>query len=145
MMKQIGIILTMCMLLVACSTEDDVNEIFSGNRFKITGLTYNGQKTVKDVKEFYTVDDTYWISFSQLTISGMLEPGMKIEGTWNADGSSHQLSFNLTSPKSAEGASDICSRVFNILKNATSYSGDKNVLRIKRDNSTYIELCSQQN
>jgi hypothetical protein len=33
--------------------------------------------------------------------------------------------------------------VFSILKNATSYSGDKNVLRIKRDNSSYIELSSE--
>ena len=130
-------------LLVACSTDDDINEIFIGNRFKITGLTYNGQKTVKDVKEFYEVDDTYWIAFSQSTVTGVLQSGMKIEGTWNADGSSRELSINLTSPKNADGSSDICSKVFSILKNATSYSGDKNVLRIKRDNSSYIELSSE--
>lgn len=131
------------MLLTACSKEDDVTEIFSGNRFKITGLTYNGQKTVKDVKEFYEVDDTYWIAFTQLAFTGMLQSGIKIEGSWKADGSSRELSLNITSPKNADGTSDICSKVFNILKNATSYSGDKNVLRIKKDNSSYIELSSQ--
>ncbi len=141
-MKQIGIILSLCMLLAACSREDDVNEIFVGNRFKITGLTYNGQKTVKDVKEFYEVNDTYWISFSQMTVTGVLQSGMVVEGTWSADGSNRQLTIHLTSPTNANGASDICNKVFNILKNATSYSGDSNVLRIKRDNSTYIELSS---
>ena len=143
-MKQIGTVFMICMLLVACSREEDVNEIFSGNRFKITGLTYNGQKTVKDVKEFYEVNDTYWIAFTQMTVTGVLGPGMNVEGTWKADGSNRQLSFNLTSPKNAEGASDICSKVFSILKNATSYSGDKNVLKIKRDDYTFIELSSQQ-
>lgn len=142
-MKQIGIILTVCLLLAACSKEDDINEIFNGNRFKITGLTYNGQKTVKDVKEFYAVDDTYWIAFSQMTVTGVLQPGMTVEGTWKADGSNRQLTINLTSPKNANGATDICNKVFNILKNATSYSGDRNVLRIKRDSNTYIELSSQ--
>jgi hypothetical protein len=141
-MKQIGIILSLCLLLAACSTEDDVNEIFCGKRFKITGLTYNGQKIVKDVKEFYAVDGTYWISFSQMSVTGMLQSGMSVEGTWSADGGNRQLTIHLTSPRNADGASDICNKVFNILKNATSYSGDSNVLRIKRDNSSYIELSS---
>jgi len=143
-MKRIGTILMMCLLLMACSTDDDINEIFMGNRFKITGLTYNGQKTVKDVKEFYEVNDTYWIAFSQSTFTGVLQPGMKIEGTWNANGSNRALSIDITSPRNAEGASDICSKVFSILKNATSYSGDKNVIQIKRDNSSFIELSSEK-
>ena len=109
-------------LLAACSTDDDIDEIFIGNRFKITGLTYNGQKTVKDVKEFYD-GDSYWIAFSRTTVTGMLQQGMKIEGTWSADGSSRELSFDLTY--------------------ASSYSGDKNVLIIKRDNSSFIELRSE--
>ena len=129
-------------LLAACSTDDDIDEIFIGNRFKITGLTYNGQKTVKDVKEFYD-GDSYWIAFSRTTVTGMLQQGMKIEGTWSADGSSRELSFDLTSPRNAEGTSDICSKVFSVLKNASSYSGDKNVLIIKRDNSSFIELRSE--
>lgn len=143
-MKLIGTIMMMCLLLIACSNDDDINEIFINNRFKITGLTYNGQKTVKDVKEFYEVNDTYWIAFSQSAITGVLQPGMKIEGTWNADGKSRELSINLTSPRSAEGASDICSKVFSILTHATSYSGDKNVMKIKWDNGSFIEMSSEK-
>ena len=92
--------------------------------------------------EFYD-GDSYWIAFSRTTVTGMLQQGMKIEGTWSADGSSRELSFDLTSPRNAEGTSDICSKVFSVLKNASSYSGDKNVLIIKRDNSSFIELRSE--
>ena len=143
-MKKIGMLLMTCLLLLACSTDDDIEEIFIGNRFKITGLTYNGQKTVKDVKEFYEVNDTYWIAFSQSAITGVLQPGMTIEGTWNANGKNRELTIDLISPKNANRASDICSKVFSIIKNATSYSGDKNVLRIKRNGDSFIELCSEK-
>ena len=143
-MKKIGLLLMTCLLLLACSTDDDIEEIFIGNRFKITGLTYNGQKTVKDVKEFYEVNDTYWIAFSQSAITGVLQPGMTIEGTWNANGKNRELTIDLIAPKNANGASDICSKVFSIIKNATSYSGDKNVLRIKRNGDSFIELSSEK-
>ena len=143
-MKKIGMLLMTCLLLLACSTDDDIEEIFIGYRFKITGLTYNGQKTVKDVKEFYEVNDTYWIAFSQSAITGVLQPGMTIEGTWNANGKNRELTIDLISPKNANGASDICSKVFSIIKNATSYSGDKNVLRIKRNGDSFIELSSEK-
>ena len=143
-MKKIGMLLMTCLLLLACNTDDDIEEIFIGNRFKITGLTYNGQKTVKDVKEFYEVNDTYWIAFSQSAITGVLQPGMTIEGTWNANGKNRELTIDLISPKNANGASDICSKVFSIIKNATSYSGDKNVLRIKRNGDSFIELSSEK-
>ena len=101
-------------------------------------------KTVKDVKEFYEVNGTYWIAFSQSTITGVLQPGMTIEGTWNANGKNRELTIDLISPKNANGASDICSKVFSIIKNATSYSGDKNVLRIKRNGDSFIELSSEK-
>ena len=143
-MKKIGMLLMTCLLLLACNTDDDIEEIFIGNRFKITGLTYNGQKTVKDVKEFYEVNDTDWIAFSQSAITGVLQPGMTIEGTWNANGKNRELTIDLISPKNANGASDICSKVFSIIKNATSYSGDKNVLRIKRNGDSFIELSSEK-
>ena len=143
-MKKIGMLLMTCLLLLACNTDDDIEEIFIGNRFKITGLTYNGQKTVKDVKEFYEVNDTYWIAFSQSAITGVLQPGMTIEGTWNANGKNRELTIDLISPKNANGASDLCSKVFSIIKNATSYSGDKNVLRIKRNGDSFIELSSEK-
>lgn len=143
-MKKIGMLLMTCLLLLACSTDDDIEEIFIGNRFKITGLTYNGQKTVKDVKEFYEANDTYWIAFSQSAITGVLQPGMTIEGTWNANGKNRELTIDLISPKNANGASDICSKVFSIIKNATSYSGDKNVLRIKRNGDSFIELSLEK-
>ena len=142
-MKYKGIILIVCLLLVACNKEDDVSEIFDGHRFKITGLTYNGQKVVKDVKEFYAGENTYWIAFSQLTFSGVLEAGVTIEGSWSADGKSRKLTMRITSPKNVDNVSDLCGKVFNIIKNATEYSGDKNVLQIKKDNSAYIELSSQ--
>ena len=130
------------LLTLSCDRADDLNEIFQGQRFKITGLTYNGTKTVKEVTQFYTSTDVYWIAFTNQTFQGTLQAGMPIEGTWSADGNNRTITFHFTSPTDANNAGELSTLIYNILRGATTYSGDKNVLKIMIDNKSFIEMSS---
>ena len=145
-MKKTSRILTLLLLLTvaaACNTSDDVTEIFNGHRFKITGITYNGIKTTKEAEELYTDNGTYYITFTSQTIQGMLADGIPVDGTWKAEGKGRKMVINLSRPKSADGMSEVCRLIYLTLKDATSYGGDRNVLRIYRDSNTYIDLSSK--
>ena len=141
-LKHFGWILLLCIFSASCEKEDDVTEIFNENRFKITGITYNGKKVIKDVKEFYEIDNTYWITFTHTTFTGVLQSGMNINGMWKADGKSRKLWMDIKQQSRPENTSVLCDKVYEIIKGATKYSGDKNVLKIQKDSSSYIELSS---
>lgn len=146
LMKHIGTVMLMvvCMMTMSsCDNEDDVTEIFSGRRFKITGLTYNGTKIICEVSQFYEGENTYYILFNALTFTGVLQSGTTIEGTWKADGDTRAFNMTFGNATTLTGANAMCNKVYNVLRNATSYSGDKNVIRIIKDKDTYIELSSQ--
>ena len=145
-MKKTFRILTLLLLLTvaaACNTSDDVTEIFNGHRFKITGITYNGIKTTKEAEELYTDNGTYYITFTSQTIQGMLADGIPVDGTWKAEGKGRKMVISLKRPQSADGMSEVCRLIYLTLKDATSYGGDRNVLRIYRDSNTYIDLSSK--
>jgi hypothetical protein len=145
-MKKTFRILTLLLLLTvaaACNTSDDVTEIFNGHRFKITGITYNGIKTTKEAEELYTDNGTYYITFNAQTIQGMLADGTPVDGTWKAEGKGRKMVISLRRPQSADGMSEVCRLIYLTLKDATSYGGDRNVLRIYRDSNTYIDLSSK--
>lgn len=145
-MKKTSRILTLLLLLTvaaACNTSDDVTEIFNGHRFKITGITYNGIKTTKEAEELYTDNGTYYITFTSQTIQGMLADGTPVDGTWKAEGKGRKMVISLKRPQSADGMSEVCRLIYLTLKDATSYGGDRNVLRIYRDSNTYIDLSSK--
>lgn len=145
-MKKLSRILTLLLLLTvaaACNTSDDVTEIFNGHRFKITGITYNGIKTTKEAEELYTDNGTYYITFTSQTIQGMLADGIPVDGTWKAEGKERKMVISLRRPQSADGMSEVCRLIYLTLKDATSYGGDRNVLRIYRDSNTYIDLSSK--
>jgi len=145
-MKKTFRILTLLLLLTvaaACNTSDDVTEIFNGHRFKITGITYNGIKTTKEAEELYTDNGTYYITFTSQTIQGMLADGIPVDGTWKAEGKGRKMVIRLRHPQSADGMSEVCRLIYLTLKDATSYGGDRNVLRIYRDSNTYIDLSSK--
>lgn len=145
-MKKTSRILTLLLLLTvaaACNTSDDVTEIFNGHRFKITGITYNGIKTTKEAEELYTDNGTYYITFTSQAIQGMLADGTPVDGTWKAEGKGRKMVISLRRPQSADGMSEVCRLIYLTLKDATSYGGDRNVLRIYRDSNTYIDLSSK--
>lgn len=128
-----------------CSEEDDLNEIFVGNTFHITGLTFNRQTVSKDVKEFYEAgNEAYYITFSTNTFQGVLKKGSHIEGTWNADNKSHKLTLRFGNNTSLPIYSEIQEKTYTILTHATVYSGDSQVLRIEQDKDSYITMTTKK-
>ena len=133
------------MLMCGCSESDDLNEIFVGNTFHITGLTYNRQSVSKDVKEFYeSGDEAYYITFNTNTFQGSLKKGTHIEGTWSADGKNHRLTLHFGTNTSLPVRSDIQDKAYQVLSRATSYSGDSQVLRIEQDKDSYITMTTKK-
>lgn len=132
-------------LLSGCSTEDDLNEIFIGNTFHITNLTYNSTTISKDLTELYeSGNEAYYIVFNNQTFQGTLRKGTHIEGTWHADGKNNRFSMKFGSSTSLPVRSDIQDKIYDILLNAQSYSGDSNVLKIYKDSSSFITLSSRK-
>ena len=100
----------------------------------------NGVKMVKEVSELYGSDNIYCLTFNSKTFQGTLAAGIPVEGIWTADGKKQTIQLNFSNKVNVNNSSELCRKVFNILKDATSYKGDKNVMRIKKDNETYIEM-----
>ncbi len=127
------------MAVCSCNKNDDLDEIFSG-RFKITSYRYNGTFENGKLTELNKSRDNYWIFFSGGTLNGMLTNGVVFNGTWQADPESRDMKVRVSDI--ATYPSELSRYVINILRNATSYSGDHNVLRIYQDKNNYIDLDS---
>lgn len=128
-------------LIAGCNEEDDIDEIFCNGTFKITGVTSNGVKIVKDISELYEQDGTYLITFNRQTFQGTLLSGTHIEGTWQADGKDGSFSMKFGSNTDVESSSSsLQQKIYQILINASHYSGDTNVLRLHDNKDSYIEL-----
>ncbi len=131
----------LALVFQACSDDgDDVEMIFTGKdkSWYVTGLMYNGVGlNGEEVKEFYS--NPYYLKFDNNSVSGALATGSELVGYWSADGDSRRLTIKIQH-YTAGKATPLSTKVFDIIKNATSYSGDSNVMKIKKDANNYIML-----
>lgn len=132
------------LLLWNCESEDDVNEIFNGHTWFITGATVDGTSLTGDeIAALYTNTSSYYLTFSASTFSGVLVTGSIVNGTWSADGGDHSISMTFATATNAT-ATSLSSAIYNILRQATSYSGDSNNLIIKQDSRNYVRFSSSK-
>ena len=77
----------MCILLMvtllaltACNKEDDIDEIFVGRTWFMTGIAYNGANNSSETRNFYTDTDRncYFITFSSNNFSGLISSATNI-------------------------------------------------------------------
>jgi len=132
------IMLAVAMTWCSCEDEgDDVSEIFVDKKFKITGCVYNGVNVNgEEAKKFYS--NPYYIDFKSGTFVAELANGRKLSGGWTADGDSRGMRFDI---RQSEGEDDVLSRkVYEIMKNIRSYSGDANVIKLYRDGNNFLIL-----
>lgn len=123
--------------LVGCNDEDDVEMIFAGKQWKITGATINGVSLNSEVKELYA--NPYYINFTQSTFSASLAEGSSMTGTWQAEGKNKTIRMNIASNNSTDNT--VLSRnIYSIIKDARYYSGDANVAKIHKDANNFIIL-----
>ena len=123
----------------SCSKEDDIEEIFLGKTFYISGATINGKPLNDEVKELFANLDSYYITFNESSFLGKLDPSCTISGRWHAEGKhrSMTLSFETVDNPSA---SMLTQKLLTILQNAKSYTGDANILMIHADEQNFIRL-----
>lgn len=124
--------------LFSCSKEDDIDEIFNG-RFKITSYRCNAQYESEMFNELYKTN-TYYLVFSGRTFTGCLNEGNFISGTWQADGENQNVKIGIKEGRNND--TQLSHIIYNILNNATNYSGDHNVIRIKQDDDNFIDISS---
>ena len=137
---QITIYLVCSTLFSNCENSDDIEEIFIGKNWKIHGATFNGVAiNGKVVNELYSSADSYWINFSSTTFEGKLQSGNHIRGIWSADGKSKSIQINIKTNLDIN-SSTLGQQIYQVLDNATSYSGDSNVLTIYQDRNNFVRL-----
>ena len=128
--------------LVACSSDDDIDDIFIGKTWFMSGGKLNGTDFTKEqVSSLYANKDTYWIVFSKGTFSGKLSTNTSFNGTWEADGKHRTMKMNVTNSVNCE-ESVLDANMFRVIKNVSRYSGDANILEIFSDDNSYINMGS---
>ena len=129
-------------IATSCSQEDDIDEIFRGKSWKITGACIRGTSlNGTDLKELYNYDNSYELVFVSNKINGILAPGSTFAGTWNASGKNRSFSCTIDSYTNFD-SSTLSTDLFNILLKCKEYKGDSNVLMLKADNANYIRLTN---
>lgn len=143
------LMLAMLPALSGCDTEDDLIEIFTGKTWKMSRLTMKGSNA-RFLPNLWDSQDSMDKSLRHLEDSGKFTldfEGSEVDGqllgtrftaygvnatltgTWNADGDSHSLTFNVE--KSSGSESDPLAKAFiNGLKNVYKYEGDASSLTL---------------
>ena len=126
-------------LSTSCSKEDDVDEIFRGKTWYITGGCIEGKVLNTEVKELYTSPDSYYITFGETTFTGKLAADTFISGAWKANGKDRTLSITIDEFSNPSG-NVLSAQLQNVLRIAHGYSGDANILTIEAGTQNFIRL-----
>jgi hypothetical protein len=126
-------------LSTSCSKEDDLDEIFRGKTWYITGGCVGGKVLNTEVKELYTHADSYYITFGETTFTGKLAADTFISGAWKANGKERTMSITVDEFSNPSG-NELSAQLHSILRMAHGYSGDANILSIEADAQNFIRL-----
>ena len=131
----------------ACSSEDDIEEIFTSHPWYVTNIYYTASKTsaLQDQTVLFRAN-SYYIEFAANgTLKGKTAQNEDFSGKWKANGSNHTLSISVTGNTSSSDKGT-GSLMLQVLNNAASYQGDSNVLTIHTKNSGqyYMTLGSKE-
>lgn len=142
-MKVIKTLLALTVMLLAptaCNNEDDIDEIFVGKTWYMTGIVINGTTSSEETKNFYkdTNANCYYITFSSSTFQGKLSSGVAFSGTWQANGKNQTITFNLKEKPSPDALFD--KQLINILSNVHSYSSGAEFMHLSDNNQNTIRF-----
>ena len=121
-------------LAMSCIGDDDINEIFREQDWK---LTYIKEGSVQR----YTKEKIYSINFQERTFTATTPSGATITGNWQANGDESH-SFVCTGIRTTGNLSGdtIGLKMREILKNARKYNGDTNWLQIKQEENIFMQF-----
>lgn len=131
--------LLMLPLFAACSSEDDIDSIFTGKTWRLTMILEDSKTSACTEEEQQEISDSssssYSITFSNGTFSGRtLDEAFA--GTWTVDGGSQEISFTFTTLPTPETVPS--QLMIEILQNAVKYQGDTNQLTIHQSSGPYM-------
>ena len=142
-MKRLQTIFTITLTLIllsACNSEDDIEEIFVGRTWYMNGIVINGTTSSEETKHFYndTDNNCYYIKFSSGTFQGKLSSGVAFSGTWQADGKHQTITLRLKDRPNADLPFD--RQILNILSSVTSYKSGANFMHLNDNNQNTIRF-----
>jgi hypothetical protein len=118
----------------ACSSSDDVSEIFTGHNWKLTYIDDG------NVRRWPSADKSYSLRFTTNGFTATTPSGGSIKGRWTANGETRTF-FSSNINASGIAANDtIGLQLQDILTNATQYNGDTHYLQIIKDNRHLIQF-----
>lgn len=119
--------------VAACTSDDDLKEIFINREWK---LTYINDGSVKR----YTKNRIYSVTFLDGSFSVAMPGGASINGKWKANGETREFQCsNIRTSGNMEGDT-LAQKMLQIFTNAKKYSGDTNWLQIRQNDNTYMQF-----
>ncbi|MCR5312303.1 MAG: DUF4847 family protein [Bacteroidaceae bacterium] len=136
-------LIAILLLCISCSTEDDLDDLFVGKTWYMTGATINGNVMNSDIKNLYSSGESaYYIFFSTNTFQAVLSNNKSFSGTWTADGK--EKTIQLTISKGASNMGSYDTNLYSIIKKITSYKGDANAMILMQDENNYIRFSTSR-
>lgn len=135
--KTTRIIFAFFMLLttVACTQEDDINDIFEEREWTLSYIQEGTTKRYSNKK--------YNVIFAGNSFNATTPGGAKISGKWEADGNSRKFQcLDVRSSGSLKGDT-IAQKMLQIFTDATAYDGDTNWLQIKQQKNVFMQFYSK--
>lgn len=144
-MKKIRLILyltTALFALTACSNEDDIDEIFVGKTWYMTGIVINGTTSSEETRNFYKDADAncYFITFSSDNFQGKLSSDVNFSGTWEANGKHQTITLHLQQRPNPDLLFD--KQLLHILASVKSYKSGADFLHLNDNNQNTIRFGS---
>ena len=121
-------------IAVACTREDDINEIFLGHKWKLSFINEGSER------RWPTNGTTYEISFAANNFNATTPSGGKITGQWHADGVSRTFRSTNVRVTNVAAKDTLTQRMIDIITNAQEYDGTTTYLKIIKGNDNYIQF-----
>lgn len=118
-------------LLVSCTKEDDIEDIFVERNWSLTRIV---ERTLTS----YNNGKKYSIEFFETTFEARMPNGSTIHGNWSADGSTREFKCSNMRTSGNISGDSIARKIERILTGARKYSGDSHWLKIMEQENIYL-------
>ena len=119
-------------LFTSCNKKDDLEEIFTDKEWK---LAFIENETGRNSPE-----KQYTLKFEKASFTFSTPSQATISGNWYADGKSRDFGCSNIITTGRISGDEVAKEALNILRNAHTYEGDANYLKIKSTNNNYMQF-----
>lgn len=131
--KRVIFALVFASAVSACTSDDDIKEIFVDREWK---LTYINDGSVKR----YTKGKEYKVTFLDGSFKVAIPGGASIDGKWKANGDTREFRCSDIRSGGIAAGDTIAQKMLQIFTNAQKYSGDTNWLQIIQQDNLFMQF-----